>query len=307
MAGDDDLDWDDLRYFLRAAEAGTLAGAARTAGVEHSTIGRRLSALERSLGVTLVLRGPDGLTLTALGKEVLPLCEEVERAALAVRKFAGSRREHVRLAVPGGFSGFFAAHLARLRQERPRLSVEILAGARSVDLGRGEADLAIRIGPVTAGDLVMRKLCEVGWSLYASRTYLARRPAPADLSDLAGHEVIVYEGDLAGLPAAKWMTEHAAGATIALRMRETMEMLTAAVAGVGLAVLPCYLADSEPMLVRLTPMVLATRIASVVYRREARLSAPVRAVMQFVREVMHDHVDQLAGTRIVKRHAASPP
>src|SRR5262245_52196937 len=297
MPDADDLDWDDLRYFLRAAKAGTLAGAARRMGVEHSTIGRRLSALERSLGTALVLRGPDGLTLTALGEEMAPLAEEVERAVLAVCELVGARRERVRLAVPSGFTGFFAERIARLRAERPRLSVEILSGARAVDLRRGEADLAIRIGPVTDDDLVMRKLCEVGWSLYASKTYLARHPAPADPTDLTGHEAIVYDGNLAGLPAARWMAEHAARATIVLRIRETTEMLTATAAGVGLAVLPCYLADAEPMLVRLTPTVLATRTASLVYRREARLSAPVRAVMQFVREVMHDHVDQLAGTR----------
>jgi DNA-binding transcriptional LysR family regulator len=296
MASADDLDWDDLRYFLRAVQAGTLAGAARAAGVEHSTIGRRLSALERSLGAPLVLRGPDGLTLTALGEEVAPLAEEVERAVVAVRERVVSRRERVRLAVPSGFTGFFAERIAQLRAERPKLSVEILSGARAVDLRRGEADLAIRVGPVTDEDLVMRKLCDVGWSLYASKTYLARRPAAVDPADLTGHEVIVYEGSLAGLPAAKWMEEHAARATIALRIRETAEMLTATVAGVGLAVLPCYLADAERTLVRLTPAVLATRNASLVYRREARLSAPVRAVIRFVMEVMREHVEQLTGT-----------
>jgi DNA-binding transcriptional LysR family regulator len=92
------------------------------------------------------------------------------------------------------------------------------------------------------------------------------------------------------------MEEHAVKATIALRMRETTEMLTAAAAGVGLAVLPCYLADAEPMLVRLTPTVLATRNASLVYRREARLSEPVRSVIRFVVDVMREHVEQLTGT-----------
>src|SRR5262245_14168671 len=201
MPDADDLDWDDLRYFLRAANARTLAGAARRLGVEHSTIGRRLSALERALGAPLVLRGPDGLTLTPLGEEVAPLAAEVERAVLAVCERVVSRREHVRLAVPSGFTGFFAERIAQLRAERPRLLVEILSGARAVDLKRGEADLAIRIGPVTDGDLVMRKLCEVGWSLYASKAYLARHPLPADVHDLSGHEVIVYDGSLAGLRA----------------------------------------------------------------------------------------------------------
>lgn len=88
---------------------GTLAAAARETGVKHSTIGRRLSSLERSLGAPLVLRGPDGLTLTALGKEVAPLAEEVERAVLAFREVVQSQRERVRLAVPSGFTGLIPA------------------------------------------------------------------------------------------------------------------------------------------------------------------------------------------------------
>lgn len=85
MAGDDDLNWNDLRFFLRAAQAGTLAGAARAMEVDHSTIGRRLSALERSLGVPLVIRAADGLHLTPLGENLVPLVEQVERAVLVCR------------------------------------------------------------------------------------------------------------------------------------------------------------------------------------------------------------------------------
>jgi DNA-binding transcriptional LysR family regulator len=73
VADDTDLNWDDLRYFLLAARAGTLAGAARSSGVQHTTIGRRLSALERSFGAPLLLRSPDGLSLTPLGELFLPL------------------------------------------------------------------------------------------------------------------------------------------------------------------------------------------------------------------------------------------
>jgi DNA-binding transcriptional LysR family regulator len=82
MASADHIDWDDLRYFLRALEAKSLAGAARSLGVEHSTVGRRLSALERSLGASLVLRGPHGLQLTALGEKLAPLVHDMGRAAI---------------------------------------------------------------------------------------------------------------------------------------------------------------------------------------------------------------------------------
>src|SRR4030095_9713363 len=86
VAAVDDFNWDDLRFFLRAAQTRTLAGAARSIGVEHTTIGRRLSALERALGAPLVLRGPDGLRLTPLGERLVPLGHAVERGRLDVRE-----------------------------------------------------------------------------------------------------------------------------------------------------------------------------------------------------------------------------
>lgn len=294
MAAIDNLDWDDLRYFLKAAQAKTLAGAARAMGVEHTTIGRRLSALERSLGAALVLRGPDGLTLTPLGEKVLPMVRDLEREVRAVAELAASQIERVRLAVPSGFTNFFTPGIARLRAAHPRLSLEFLGGARLVDLQRGEADLAVRVGRVSDEELVARKVGEVGWSLYASSAYLARHPAHA--TDLAGHEVIGYGAGLSALSAAKWIDEHAGDATIVLRSNDSVGMLEATVSGVGLALLPCYLGNAETTLVRLAPAVLATRSVSLVYRREARLSGPVRAVIGFVVEAMHEHEEILRGT-----------
>lgn len=295
MATSNDLNWDDLRYFLRAAQTKTLAGAARSIGVKHTTIGRRLSALERSLGASLVLRGPGGLTLTPMGEKIVPLVQEVERGMLAVRELVASQRERVRVALPSGFSGLFTEDLARLRQEHPGLTLETVSGGRPDDLKRGEADLAVRIGPVTDEDLVVRSLGEVGWSLYASAAYLDRRPAPRDANDLTGHDIIAYGADVASLPAATWIENHAANATVVLRSNELMTMLAATVAGAGLALLPCFLAETEPALQRLTSEVIAKRGVSLVYRREVRLAAPVRVAIQFVVEVMLKHADRISG------------
>jgi DNA-binding transcriptional LysR family regulator len=214
---------------------------------------------------------------------------------LAILELAASQTARVRLAMPSGFTNFFASRLAQFRQEHPRLSLEVLSGARPVDLKCGEADLAVRVGPVSDEDLVTRKLGEVGWSLYASKGYLARHPAPVDPSDLTGHEVIGYGAGLASVPAAKWIEQHAANAAIVLHSSDSAGMLDAAVAGVGLAVLPCYLAEADSNLIRLTPEVLATRNVSLVYYRESRLAEAVRVVIRFVMEVMHEHVHSLSG------------
>jgi len=94
-----ELDWDDLRYFLRAMQTRTLAGAARAMGVEHTTIGRRLTALERALGASLLLRGPDGLHPTALGEQLAPLVMDIERTVDTLRAQVVAHTSRVRLAV----------------------------------------------------------------------------------------------------------------------------------------------------------------------------------------------------------------
>jgi DNA-binding transcriptional LysR family regulator len=297
MPADEDLDWNDLRYFLRAAQEGTLAGAARTMGVDHSTIGRRLSALERALGAPLVIRASDGLHLTPLGASLVPLAEDVERAVLALQGRVSQRQARVRLAMPTGFTGLFSANLEQLRKAHPHLTLELLTGARPVDLKRGEADLAVRSGPVTDQELIARPLGESGWSLYAAPAYLARHPPPQDLDDLSGHEIIGFDPMLADVPAAQWIEQRARGAVIVLRSREMADMQAAAVSGAGLALLPCLAADDEAGLVRLTPHVLATRRLSLVYPREARLAQPVQAVIRFVLDVMHENAARIAGLR----------
>ena len=296
MSGDGELNWDDLRYFLRAVQAGTLAGAARAMAVDHSTIGRRLSALERTLGAPLVIRAPDGLHLTPLGAGLLPLAEDVERAVLALHGRATQRPLRVRLAMPTGFTALFSAELARLRAAHPQLTLELLTGAQRVDLQRGEADLAIRSGPI-GGELIARPLGDSGFSLYAAPSYLARHAAPADVDDLAGHDVIGFDPSLQQVSAAQWLEQHARGATLVLRSRELADMQAAALGGAGLALLPCLGADAEPGLQRLTPRVLVRLPLSLVYPREARLSQPVQAVIRFVLDVTREHASRIAGSR----------
>jgi len=287
------IDWDDLRYFLAAARVGTLAGTARLLDVEHTTIGRRLTSLERSLGVPLILRRPDGLRLTRVGSRLVPALGEVERAIDAALRVVESEGTRVRLAVPSAVTRVLA--LDRFRRECPDVTLEISSGSRPVDLKNGEADLALRIGPVKDDDLVVKKLGDTGYSLYASDSYLARRGAPSDPRDLAGHDVLGYDENLAAVPGAKWIAEHGAGANIVLRSRDLADMAAAALNGVGLAVLPCMLAASEPSLRRVTNEVLGTRKIALVWRRELTLSAPVRSVIRFVTNIMRENAAVMSG------------
>jgi len=292
-----EFDWDDLRYFLQVTRTKSLAGAARALRVEHSTVGRRLSALEQRFGAALVARGADGLRLTALGEKLAPLAEGVERTVVAARALVEAEKARVKLAVPSGFTRLFSAALADLRRAHPELSLEIVSGARPVDLGRGEADLAIRARAIVSDDLVTRRLCTTGWSLYAAQAYLDRHPGRVDLDDLTGHEVIGFDVALAASPGAKWIEARASQVTIAVRSREMTDVVAAAASGVGIAVVPCLVGDAEPAMKRLTPAVVATHEMALVYRREARLSANVRAVARFVVETVARNSALISGAR----------
>jgi DNA-binding transcriptional LysR family regulator len=294
----DRLDWNDLRYFLAVARAGTLAGAARSLKVKHSTVSRRLAALERAIGAALIIR-ENGVQLTPLGESLVSHAEEVERSVKGLHARVVSQAGCVRVAIPTGFVDLFTPRLedllVEMRRKHPRTSLEFLSAVRPVDLSKGEAELAVRVGPVADETLVARKIEEVGWSLYASPEYLARRPAPADPRDLSGHEVLGFNPEFSSLPGARWIAEHGAGANIALLHRGIEDLVAAAVAGLGLAVLPCLAGDREPKLQRLTAEILGRQNLSIVYRREVLLSKPVQTVMRFITEVMRAHARVMRG------------
>jgi DNA-binding transcriptional LysR family regulator len=245
--------------------------------------GRRLGSLEKALGTPLFTRAPDGLHLTPAGERLLPHAQRMADALAQAREELVGGPARVRLAMPTGFTRLFTTHLPRLRADHPELELELLTGAHRLDLKHGEAELAIRSGPVTDADLVARALGHSGWSLYASPAYLARHQVPQDLDDLGGHELIGYDPALAGVPAAQWMEQRLPGARLALRSREMTDM-------------PCLIGDDEPALRRLTPAVLAQRELWLVYPREARLAEPVQAVIRFVLEVMRANAPRIAGS-----------
>jgi len=282
------LDWNDLRYLLAIARAGTLAGAARDLGVEHTTVGRRLSALEAALGARLFTRGPDGFTPTRAGREILPLAEQVAAAIEGIeRRVLGedTRVEGtVRVTTSEALSGYIVKQLGVLAERHPGLVVEILSGNRAFDLMRGEADIAVRIREVTEPDLIARTVASAGWSMYAGPAYVARKGSPSSPEDLRGHDVIGFDATMGAIPGALWLLEHGEGIAVVMRCNSIVAALNAAILGMGLTVLPCFLGDAEPALRRLTPRVIGSRDVFLVVHPDLARVARVRAVMQFMVE-----------------------
>ena len=191
--------WDGVRFFLAVARAGSLSGAARVLRVGHVTVGRRITLLEKRLGVTLLHRTPDGFAVTPAGDAVLRQCIAMENAALDLERVAAGRDSlaagSIRLTATEALAHrVIAPAVAELRKSYPALQVDLSVGVRSLDIARREADLAVRVGRPSGPGLVCRKLGDVGYSLYASRSYLAKHRMPQRGKGLADCDLITFTG-----------------------------------------------------------------------------------------------------------------
>lgn len=282
------LDWNDLRYFLAVSRAGTFVRAGKELGVEHTTVARRLAALEAALGVKLFARGPEGMTLTAAGHEVLPSAEAMAALAEEIsRRVAGGdgRVEGtVRLTIPESMNGYTVEALTDLRARHPALVVEVLSDNRALDLRRGEADVAVRIRDSEDGELIARKIGTSGWSMYASPAYVERKGTPRSPEELAGHEIVGFAPSMAAIVGARWLEAHGAGGNVVLRANSINAALDAAAVGFGIVFLPCFVADRSKALVRLTPRIIGSRDILLVVHPDLARVARIRATMEFLVE-----------------------
>ncbi|MBP2300208.1 LysR family transcriptional regulator [Azospirillum picis] len=286
------LDWDDLRVFLELARAGSLSAAARRLRLSHATVGRRLAALEESLGRTLMERRPDGYVLTEEGEGVRALAEAMDERAQAIRRREGGQAGAeaglggtVRLTMTQALADrFVIPRLGALRRAHPGLDLEVIADNRTLSLARREADLAIRLARPQRGDLVGRRLATLAYGLYA---------AP-DASDA----LVAYDETMAELPEALWLARHCAGRRVAFRSNSVQGQLAAAVAGFGAALLPCLLADGVLGLERCPqPGPPLNREAWLLVHRDRCEVPRVRAVIEHLVAIFTDERPRLEGDR----------
>ena len=164
-------DWDDLRFFLALCEAGTLSGAARATRVEHTTVARRIDALETALGARLFDRFPKGWSLTAAGTALVPHARKLEddmHALLNVARGATEVAGGVRVSAPPALTACLLAPRLRAPLSRlPGVEIDLRAEARTTDLMRRQADIALRFARPTSPGLVTKLLAHVDYALYA--------------------------------------------------------------------------------------------------------------------------------------------
>lgn len=284
------MDWNDLRYFLAVARTGSLTQASSDLRVSQSTVGRRVIELEKAIGMTLFQRHPTGYFLTDDGREVLRHAELVEDRVMALELGVAGRDDKpagtVRLATSENLAtDLVIPALPAFRERYPGICLEIITSTVTAELGRREADIALRVVRPTRGNLKVRRVGHMTYSVYGSRDYLARHPC-IEGEPLGGRHFITWDDSHGFMPAAAWLMREHPRCKVALVTSSLPTQIAAVRAGLGLAVIPDFLVAKEDFIRVVPPEQMFSAEVWLVTHADLAASARVRAVADFIAEHM---------------------
>lgn len=251
------MDWDDLRYVLAVARAGSALRAAAALGVNQTTVLRRMTSAEARLGACLFERTRSGPKLTPAGRRAVEAAERMEQEAQQLSRALASERRtlagSVRLTTSDTLANrLLTPCLAKFQAQHPGVAIELITTDERLDIARGDADVALRGGgsrPEGAG-IVARRLPDNDWTIYCSREYAAAHGLPANREDIARHRILGMDGRLSSLPGWRWLAASAPETAVRFRSNSLVNLLSNIKAGLGLGALPVMIGDEEPDLVR---------------------------------------------------------
>ena len=310
------FDWNDLKAFLAVARGGSTLAASKALAVNQTTVARRVESLEAALALKLFERGQSGSRLTEAGRDLLAEGEKVERAA---QTFETRAKAHQR-----GMAGSIRitcieilANLAvtpaigEFRKLHPEVQVDLMITDQPLNLEIGEADLAVRaVQALPNSDLIARKISDYEFALYCSREYAERMGTPSSSVELIDHDLIGGDAGLDQVPAMIWMFEQAGGKAPVTRSNSMSNLVHAVRAGLGVAPLPCVVADTDSRLVRCSNLIeSAVSTSYILVRRELKDTPRVRALIDFLVPYMQADmkVRLEKGRQMRERDAANDP
>lgn len=279
-----EVDWNDLRTVVAVNRAGSLRGAARAMGINHATVNRRLMQLESALGSRLFERRPEGFVLTQAGEDVLSVAERMEGDLLAVERRIGGRDDApygtVRLNIPPAMlNSFLPGLLAEFAQTHPDIELDVDASHTFADLAGRDADISIRMDSQISDDVVARKIVDYAKAIYATPEVadkVVRKEAGAATYCWIGWGPnMPYRGFPKGTPFPDLPVRHA--------LFSNALQVGAAKAGLGLALLPCFLGDPEPGLIRVPGTgLLPGKSLWLLFHDDLRHTARIRALIDYL-------------------------
>jgi len=278
------LPWDDLRCVLAVARTGSLSGAARALGIEHSTVFRRLNAIEKQLGAKLFARSRSGYTPTANGELAAAAASAMEAEALAIeRRMLGDDAQLsgvVRVATTELFAAYLLPPVLKgFLAEHPDIEVEVDVSSQAVDLTRREADMALRASLAPPDYLIGRDLGELRYAIYGTSEIARAEPDTRTLHSLPW---LGFDESISYLTIARWQRQNLEKRP-RVRFNSLAPMLQAAAEGLGIAILPLFAADHHPRLARLGAALDQPRMNLwVLTHKEVHENARVRALARYL-------------------------
>ncbi len=277
--------WDDLRFFLAAARSASLRGAARTLGVNQSTVARRLNQLEANMGTTLFERRARGLALTDVGHDIVAEAESIEESYAALdRKILGRDARlsgRIRLSVADGLVPLVGSLIAEMRQLHPAIQIEVGVGNALASLSNLEADIVLRVTTSPPEHLIGRRIAQLTVAAYGSRDYLATSTTVGRLED---HRWIRWAERWQDFGTERWIGAHVSPSNVQATVNTNQALSDLVLQGLGLAFLPCFSADADPKLVRIGSRVESGASVWLLTHDDLRKSGRVAAFMKLAGE-----------------------
>ncbi len=296
------LDWDGLRYFLEVARTQRVSAAALRLGVRHTTVSRRVQALERELDTMLFNKSKaSGFTLTEDGNRLFAYAEQIEAALFTAREAISGQSQalsgHLRVGSTEGFGSYVLAPLMIDFQHRyPAITLDIMPVPRFISLSKREADIAISLERPQRGPYLCTKLMDYSLKLYAHRDYLAQAAPIRTKSDLADHAFIGYVEELLFSDRLRYLEDIVANTRVIFRSTSVIAQYHAVLQGRSLAILPCFMAAQDDRLqVVLEEEIAITRSFWMYCHEDFRQSTRVMALWDFLKQSVQLNAPLLKG------------
>ena len=281
-------DWDSYLFFLKVAETGNLSSAARELGVNHSTVFRRINSLEEKLQVRLFERSRKGYTLTEAGEEILSSAEIIEDQIFDIqRKLLG---KDIRLSGNLKISttdtiGYYwlPPYIKAFKEQYSEILIDLDIQIRFTNLTKREADIVIPAVNMQPDFMVGRKLTEIYFRLYASRSYVEKHGSPATADEFSSHHFLVPNESLSTLSVSQWLKKTVPTHCVAAASDKLSTLFKLAQQDLGIAALPHYVGQSDENMVEIFELPQdCHRNVWILTHPDLRNTARVRAFMQFM-------------------------
>jgi len=281
------LNWDDVRYFLALYRKHSFVAAAEALKVTHSTVARRITALETSLQTQLFHRSEKGCRMTPQGEALLPLAERLESTVMNIEESVSGKDNQltgcIRIGTPDGIGNcYLASRLAAFQTRYPGLDIELIPVPMYYSLAKREIDILITVQRPSSGNLIARRLTRYKLGLFSTEAYLQSHPPIGAKQDLAGHRFVGYIDDLLFDQDLRFMEDFFPGQTPIFRTSTVIAQMNAVAAGAGIGVIPYFMAHTEKAVVPVLPHESTERGYWLQVNPDSKQIARVRTTIDFI-------------------------